>query len=146
MTPTPGTLLFQWRCTACPKDARVTVQTSEDVAPLCPTCGKTMKTSDCCGVGSSERHQAEGLGFDRFPNVSSLKGVEMLPKGFTMTTHIDRRLDETEKLVSELTSRLYPVVVGDLETEIVDDTSPMGERIERINAALGRLLGGLDLP
>ena len=171
-------LIFKWRCTSCPRESRVPVETSEDVAPMCPVCSKVMKASDCCGVGLPERHRAEGLGDEAPPKVfhvpmefirrfagaeipEGLGGAVKVPDGMSPSefldsvlpipshyklTHIDRRLDETERLVAELTSRLYPVVVGEVETEVVEDTSPMGERIERINTLLGRLLGGLDLP
>lgn len=138
-------LFYTWRCTSCPEPERVSVETSEDVAPVCPRCKKVMKTSDCCGCGESH------LGDYHCPPVK----VYRMPKEFIdlitapnlknyPPTTIDRRLDDTERMVDLLVERLGRVTVLPDDTE-AGVRSAMSEQIERINGKLGYLLGGLDL-
>ena len=66
------------------------------------------------------------------------------PFGYYPPTTIDRRLDDTERMVDLLVERLGRVtVLPDDDGAVV--RSAMSEQIDRINGKLGVLLGGLDL-
>ena len=137
---------YTWRCTSCPKPERVSVETSEDVAPVCPRCKKVMKVSDCCGCGSPN------LGDYHCPPVKNPLSPTMTeeeldtprPFGYYPPTTIDRRLDDTERMVDMLVERLGRVTVLP-DDEGVGVRSALSEQIDRINGKLGHLLGGLDL-
>ena len=154
-------LVYTWRCTSCPKPERVSVETSEDVAPVRPRCKKVMKTSDCCGCGSPDLgdYHCPPVKIHRMPKdfidritaptckVHTMTEEELdtpRPFGYYPPTTIDRRLDDTERMVDLLVERLGRVTV------LPDDTeggvrSALSEQIDRINGKLGVLLGGLDL-
>jgi len=66
------------------------------------------------------------------------------PFGYYPPTTIDRRLDDTERMVDLLVERLGRVTVLPDDAEAVV-RSALSEQIDRINGKLGTLLGGLDL-
>lgn len=145
-------LVYTWRCTSCPKPERVSVETSEDVAPVCPRCKKVMKTSDCCGCGERSWMRTATAGWKTLTPPQS-GGVHTMteeeldtprPFGYYPPTTIDRRLDDTERMVDLLVERLGRVTVLPDDTE-AGVRSAMSEQIDRINGKLGALLGGLDL-
>ena len=187
---TPTNPTYTWRCTSCPKEERVSVETSSDVAPVCPRCKKVMKVSDCCGCGEPSWMRTATAGWKltvrsdtpvtdslqhRWGHDSDIDVEEILeshaqlerelsrinqnmnvhtmteeeldtprPFGYYPPTTIDRRLDDTERMVDLLVERLGRVTVLPDDAEAVV-RSALSEQIDRINGKLGTLLGGLDL-